>query len=144
MAVVCRELDEPLHALLAVVAGYHESAPLDAVELDALWPLILGRAAACAALSTRQLRLTPDSEYTLAQYAGDWRALRTLIGLPTGLPEAAIRARCGHEPVPGDPLAQLLSSGTELLPVLAPAGRRAGGAPWRGPRPAGDGGAGRG
>ena len=82
VAVVCRELEEPLHALLAVVAGYNELAPLDAVELDALWPLILGRAAACAALSTRQLRLTPDSEYTVAQYAGDWRAMRTLIGLP--------------------------------------------------------------
>ena len=59
VAVVCRELDEPLQALLAVVAGYDELAPLNAVELDALWPLIFGRAAACAALSTRQLRLTP-------------------------------------------------------------------------------------
>jgi 4-aminobutyrate aminotransferase-like enzyme/Ser/Thr protein kinase RdoA (MazF antagonist) len=125
VAVVCRELDGPLHALLAVVAGYHEWAPLTAVELDALWPLILGRGAACAALSTRQLRLTPDSEYTVAQYAGDWRALRTLIGLPPGLADAAIRAGCASEPVPGDPLAQLLSSGTELLPVLAPVGRRA-------------------
>jgi 4-aminobutyrate aminotransferase-like enzyme/Ser/Thr protein kinase RdoA (MazF antagonist) len=120
VAVVCRELDEPLPALLAVVAGYHERAPLTVVELDVLWPLILGRAAACAALSTRQLRLTPHSEYTVAQYAGDWRALRTLIGLPPGLPDAAIRVRCGHEPVPDDPLAQLLSSGTERLPVLAP------------------------
>ena len=127
VAVVCRELDEPLQALLAVVAGYNERAPLDAVELDALWPLILGRAAACAALSTRQRGLTPDSEYTVAQYVGDWRAMRTLIGLPPGLPDAAIRARCGHEPVTGDALAQLLTSGTELLPVLAPAGRRAGG-----------------
>ena len=71
---------EPLHALLAIVAGYNELAPLTAVELDALWPLILGRAAACAALSTLQSRLTPDSEYTAAQYAGDWRAMRVLIG----------------------------------------------------------------
>ncbi len=127
VAVVCRELDEPLPALLAVVAGYHEPAPLNALELDALWPLILGRAAACAALSTRQLRLTPDREYTVAQYAGDWRALRTLMDFPPGLPDAAIRARCGHEPVPDDPLAGLLGSGTELLPVLAPVGRRAAG-----------------
>jgi len=126
VAVVCRDLDEPLHALLAVVAGYHESAPLDAVELDALWPLILGRAAASAALSSRQLRLTPDSEYTVAQYDGDRRAMRALIGLAPGLPDAAIRARCGHDPVPGDPLALLLSGGAELLPVLAPVGRRAG------------------
>jgi len=126
VAVVCRELDEPLQALLAVVAGYNESAPLNALELDALWPLILGRAAACAALSTRQLRLTSDRDYTVAQYAGDWRALHTLIGFPSGLPDAVIRARCGHEPLPGDPLADLLGSGTELLPVLAaPPGRRA-------------------
>jgi 4-aminobutyrate aminotransferase-like enzyme/Ser/Thr protein kinase RdoA (MazF antagonist) len=126
VAVICRELDEPLHALLAVVAGYQELAPLDAVELDALWPLILGRAAASAALSARQLRLTPDSEYTVAQHAGDRRAMGTLIELPPGLPEAAIRVCCGHEAVPNDPLAELLSGGTELLPVLAaPSGRRA-------------------
>ncbi len=125
VAVVCHELDQPLHALLAIVAGYNEMAPLTTVELDMLWPLILGRAAACAALSTRQVRLTPDSEYSVAQYAGDWRAIRVLIGLPPGLPEAAIRARCGHDPLPDDPLAQLLSSGRELLPVLAPTGRRA-------------------
>jgi 4-aminobutyrate aminotransferase-like enzyme/Ser/Thr protein kinase RdoA (MazF antagonist) len=127
VAVVCRELDEPLHALLAVVAGYHEQAPLDAAELGALWPLILGRAAACAALSTRQLRLTPDSEYTVAQYVGDWQAMNRLIGFALGLADAAIRVGCGHEPVPGDPLARLLSSRVELLPVLAPAGRRAAG-----------------
>jgi 4-aminobutyrate aminotransferase-like enzyme/Ser/Thr protein kinase RdoA (MazF antagonist) len=126
VAVICRGLDEPLHALLAVVAGYNELAPPDAVELDALWPLILGRAAACAALSARQLRLTPNSEYTVAQYAGDRQAMDALLGVPTGLPEAAIRARCGHQPLPGDPLAALLGSGLELLPVLAPAGRRAG------------------
>ena len=128
VAVVCRELDEPLHALLAVVAGYHELAPLDAVALDALWPLILGRAAACAALSTRQLSLTPDSDYTLAQYAGDWRALRTLIGFPTGLPEARpLRARAGA----GRPAGAAVEQRAELLPVLAPAGRRAGAAPRR-------------
>ncbi len=125
VAVVCRELDEPLHALLAVVAGYHELAPLDAVQLDVLWPLILGRAAACAALSSRQLRLTPDSEYTLAQHVGDQRAMRALIELPPGLAEAAIRARCGHAPVPGDPLALVLSGRAERLPVLAPGGHAA-------------------
>ena len=127
VAVVCRELDEPLHALLAIVAGFNESAPLTAVEVDALWPLILARAAACAALSTRQLRLTPDSEYSVAQYAGDWRAIRVLTGLPPGLPEAAIRARCGHDPRPNDPFPQLLASGREVLPVLAPKGRQAAG-----------------
>ena len=126
-AVVCRAVDEPLHALLAVVAGYDELAPLSEVEVDALWPLILGRAAACAALSVRQLALTPGSEYTVDQHGGDWRAMDTLMGLPPGLAQAAIRARCGHDPVPGDPLARLLRR-ARPLPVLAPpTGRGVGG-----------------
>ncbi|HEX5191764.1 MAG TPA: aminotransferase [Solirubrobacteraceae bacterium] len=121
-AIACRELDEPLHALLAVVAGFHETAPLDAVELDVLWPLILARAAACAALSSRQLRLTGDSGYTVAQYAGDWRALDRVLGFPPGLPVAAIRAACGVAPVPDDPWPALVERAEPLPVVVGAAG----------------------
>ena len=130
-AIACRKLEEPLHAVLAVVAGYHAVAPLKDVELDLLWPLILGRAAACAALSSRQLRLTGDATYTLDQYAGDWHALETLLGFPPGLPGAAIRSRCGADPVPADPWPALLDD-AEVLPVIArPAGRERSAGPVR-------------
>ena len=118
-AIACRRVDEPLHALLAVVAGFHEIAPLDEVELGVLWPLILGRAAACAALSSRQLRLTGDSEYTVDQYTGDWRALDTVLGFPPGLPVAAIRVTAGVDPVPGDPWPALIAR-ADPLPVVTP------------------------
>jgi len=111
-AIACHDLEEPLHALLAVIAGFHGVAPLDALELDLIWPLILGRAAACGALSSRQLKLTGDTRYTIDQYSGDWRALEQLLGFAPGLPAAAIRATCGADPWPA------LMQGGEVLPVV--------------------------
>jgi 4-aminobutyrate aminotransferase-like enzyme/Ser/Thr protein kinase RdoA (MazF antagonist) len=117
-AIACRDLDEPLHALLAVVAGFHAIAPLDAVELDLIWPLTLARVASSAALSIRQLGLTGESSYTVDQYDGDRRALQSLLALAPGLADAAIRVECGAEPLPGDPWPELIRS-ADPLPVVA-------------------------
>jgi 4-aminobutyrate aminotransferase-like enzyme/Ser/Thr protein kinase RdoA (MazF antagonist) len=117
-AIVCRELDEPLPSLLAIVAGFDEAAPLDAAELDLIWPLTLARIASSAALSSRQLGLTGESSYTVDQYAGDRRALDRMLALPPGLADAAIRVVCGADPLPGDPWPALLQ-GVDPLPVVA-------------------------
>ncbi len=118
VAIACRTLPEPLHALLAVLDGFTELAAPTDVELDWIWPLILGRAAACAALSSRQMRLTSGSGYTVDQYAGDWRAIEVLMALAPGLAQAAIRVACGRPAVAHDPLPALLRE-REPLPVLA-------------------------
>ena len=116
-AIACRDLDEPLPSLLAIVAGFHEVAPLTAVELDLIWPLTLARVGSSAALSSRQLGLTGESSYTADQYAGDRRALHRVLGFPPGLAVAAIRAVCGADPVPGDPWPELVRR-ADPLPVV--------------------------
>lgn len=117
-AVVAGHTDDPLQAIIDVVAGYHDAARLSRPEADALWPLILGRAAACAALSTRHRRLTPDSDYVREAYDGDWLAIATLLALPPGLPTAAIRTRCRLRPLPGDPWPQIIAN-ADPFPVVA-------------------------
>ena len=117
-AVVAGHADDALQAIIDVVAGYDGAASLSAGEADRLWPLILGRAAACAALSTRHRRLTPDSDYVRQAYDGDWLAITTLLALPADLPPAAIRTCCGLTPVARDPWPQIIAD-ADPLPVLA-------------------------
>jgi 4-aminobutyrate aminotransferase-like enzyme/Ser/Thr protein kinase RdoA (MazF antagonist) len=117
-AVVAGHADDALQAIIDVVAGYHGAAALSEPEADALWPLILARAAACAALSTRHRRLTPDSDYVRQTYDGDWLAITTLLALPPDLPTAAIRASCGRTALPGDGLTALLRD-ADPFPVVA-------------------------
>ena len=123
LAVACHSLvaghaGDALQTIIDVVAGYDDAAPLSEPEADALWPLILGRAAACAALSTRHRRLTPDSDYVRVTYDGDWLAIRTLLALPAGLPTAAIRTRCGLMALPDDGRTTLLRA-SDPMPVVA-------------------------
>jgi 4-aminobutyrate aminotransferase-like enzyme/Ser/Thr protein kinase RdoA (MazF antagonist) len=117
-AVVAGHADDALQAIIDVVAGYHGAAALSEPETDALWPLILARAAACAALSTRHRRLTPDSDYVRETYDGDWLGITTLLALPADLPTAAIRTRCGLTALPGDGLTALLRD-ADPFPVVA-------------------------
>jgi 4-aminobutyrate aminotransferase-like enzyme/Ser/Thr protein kinase RdoA (MazF antagonist) len=117
-AVIAGHTGDALQAIIDVVAGYHDAAPLSEPEANGLWPLILGRAAACAALSTRHRRLTPDSDYVREAYDADWLAIGTLQALPAGLPTAAIRTRCGLTPLPDEGLSALLRD-ADPFPVVA-------------------------
>jgi 4-aminobutyrate aminotransferase-like enzyme/Ser/Thr protein kinase RdoA (MazF antagonist) len=99
-AVAAREPAHPLPAMLAVLGGYRQIQDLDEREVDALWPLILGRAAACAALSRQRLRAAP-TPYLERMHALDWGALIALLALPTGLAGAAIRSLFGLSASPG-------------------------------------------
>jgi 4-aminobutyrate aminotransferase-like enzyme/Ser/Thr protein kinase RdoA (MazF antagonist) len=108
-AVVARHADDALQAILDVVGGYHETAPLSEAEADALWPLILARAAACAALGVRHLRLDPESAYVRDSQRVDWKAIDALMALPDGLPTAAIRVRAGLAPLASDPWPRLIA-----------------------------------
>ena len=92
-AVIAGHTDDALQAIIDVVAGYDGAARLSELEADALWPLILGRAAACAALDVRQLRLTPDSNYVREASDNDWLALHDVAG-------AARRPADGGDPDP--------------------------------------------
>jgi 4-aminobutyrate aminotransferase-like enzyme/Ser/Thr protein kinase RdoA (MazF antagonist) len=121
-AVVARHADDAVQAILDVVGGYHDAAPLSEAEADALWPLILARAATCAALSTRHLRLNPGSSYLAGAHAADWLAITTLQALPPDLPTAAVRVVAGRAPLASDPWERVLGAldaDPQTYPVLA-------------------------
>jgi 4-aminobutyrate aminotransferase-like enzyme/Ser/Thr protein kinase RdoA (MazF antagonist) len=116
-AVGARASLDPLPAILAVLGGYRESQQLDEPEVNALWPLILGRAAASAALSSQALRAAP-SPYLELMHSLDSGAVTALLAVPTGLARAAIRSVFGLDPVPGNTrLAQSLVA-SDPLPLV--------------------------
>jgi 4-aminobutyrate aminotransferase-like enzyme/Ser/Thr protein kinase RdoA (MazF antagonist) len=117
-AVVAHHADDPLQAILDVVGGYHEAAALSEAEADALWPLILARAATCTALGVRHLRLDPGSAYVRDTQRSDWAAIDALLALPAGLGGATIRARAGLTALADDPWGQLAADG-DPFPVVA-------------------------
>ncbi|HLH65004.1 MAG TPA: aminotransferase [Solirubrobacteraceae bacterium] len=100
VSVAARAPQDPLGAMVEALRGYIRGVRLTEAEVDALWPLTLGRAAACAAIGTRHLALDPSSEYLIEMSRGDWHALDALLELAPGLANAAFRAACELEPVP--------------------------------------------
>lgn len=98
-AAAARQPSSPLPAMLEVIAGYREVQDLGETEVDALWPLVLARAGACAALSLEHVRSVP-SPYLETMRSLDWAALRALLALPDGLAPAAFRSAFGLAPRP--------------------------------------------
>ena len=100
VATASRAPADPLGTMLAVVGGFHGRITLTEAEIEALWPLILGRAAACAALSAHHLGRDETAPYMVGMHQGDVGALRTLLALPGRLPTAAFRALVERDPAP--------------------------------------------
>lgn len=86
---------DPLGGVLAVVEGYAARLALTSEEADALWPLVLTRAAVNALSSTRQAAVAGASDHLERLMGEDWGALDVALGVSADLATAAIRTRCG-------------------------------------------------
>ena len=82
LAVACAyaalETEQPLRVIGEVAAGYHDVAPLDAVELELLFDLVRTRLAVSACMAARQSRADPDNEYLQVSQHAVPRALAQL------------------------------------------------------------------
>ena len=65
----------PEAALASLVAGYHDSYPLTAAELDMVWPLLRMRLAVSVVNSTLMAVENPDDPYVTISQAPAWRFL---------------------------------------------------------------------
>lgn len=88
--------DDPLAGVAALVGGYHRVCPLQDVEIDLLAPLIVGRMAMTAAITSWRARSHPEnSAYIFRNLPASVTGLRQLLGLRPG--EAAERLRAALE-----------------------------------------------
>ena len=117
MSVTCAALlhhaeGDPF-AILPAIQAYHALTPLQPQELQALWPLIVARAAVLVLSSEQQQRLDPDNTYLLKNAEHEWEIFQVALSVPFELMEAAILACVGTS------LAPLASEGfAPLLPSL--------------------------
>lgn len=101
LSVTCAALlhhaeGDPLRILPAVTA-YHACNPLTEVELRALWPLVLNRAAVLVLSSEQQLTVEPGNQYILDNIAHEWEIFDTAMAAPCALMEAAILQAAGFD-----------------------------------------------
>lgn len=103
---------DPLGLLPAIVA-YHQANPLAVAELQALWPLIVNRAAVLVLSTAQQLTLNPDNPYLLANAAHEWEVFDVARSVPPELMGSAILQAVGAAPG-----ITFEGSGHALLPAL--------------------------
>ncbi len=119
LAALTRTTDRPLRVAALLTAAYHGSVGLTEDEVDALYPLLVGRVAVVAATTARLAQegshgdprhRTPDTTRQLAR----------LLDLPAELATATLREACGFEPYPpGDRVLSWLDANRAAIqPVI--------------------------
>ncbi|MFJ4224490.1 aminotransferase [Microbacterium sp. NPDC089695] len=88
------EPDRPLR-VLDTIAAFHEAVPLDVEEIDAVWPLIVLRAALLVASGWRQLEIDGDNEYAAERVAGEQAIFDAATAVPLIEAVEHVRARLG-------------------------------------------------
>jgi 4-aminobutyrate aminotransferase-like enzyme/Ser/Thr protein kinase RdoA (MazF antagonist) len=114
LSVTCAALlhhadGDPLYILPAIQA-YHAINPLCIEELQALWPLIVARAAVLVLSSEQQASIEPHNAYIQANLASEWNIFDVATSVPLALMEGAILSAVGllESPSSSDPVSPLL------------------------------------
>ncbi|MFJ4195228.1 aminotransferase [Pseudomonas sp. NPDC089534] len=82
--------------ILPAVRAYHAVNPLLPEELQALWPLIVARAAVLVLSGEQQVSIDPGNAYSRNNLAHEWEIFRVATSVPFALMEAAILAAAGQ------------------------------------------------
>ncbi|WP_187431502.1 Acetylornithine/succinyldiaminopimelate aminotransferase [Roseobacter fucihabitans] len=93
-AYIVLDHDHPERALAALVAGFHSTSPLQAREVDLIWPLLRARLAVSVVNSTLMAAQNPDDPYVTISQAPAWRFLERVHSHPNMI-NARLRAACG-------------------------------------------------
>jgi 4-aminobutyrate aminotransferase-like enzyme/Ser/Thr protein kinase RdoA (MazF antagonist) len=82
--------------ILPAVQAYHAVNPLQHEELQALWPLIVARAAVLVLSGEQQVSIDPSNTYSRDNLTHEWEIFRVATSVPLALMEAAILTAVGH------------------------------------------------
>ncbi|NHX00333.1 aminotransferase [Pseudomonas koreensis] len=82
--------------ILPAVQAYHAVNPLQHEELQALWPLIVARAAVLVLSGEQQVSIDPGNIYSRDNLAHEWEIFHVATSVPLALMEAAILTSVGQ------------------------------------------------
>ena len=92
--------NDPLGAILPLIAAYHDENPLDEIEADLLFDLIMTRYAISISIAAKQIRENPTNQYLLISQDDVWGGLRRLLSENRRISIMRIRAACRYDAVP--------------------------------------------
>jgi 4-aminobutyrate aminotransferase-like enzyme/Ser/Thr protein kinase RdoA (MazF antagonist) len=123
LAVACasvlhRAPSDPM-AVVPLVAGFDARLRLTDAEIDALWPLVVERAAVLVVSGAQQVSISPDNDYAGNAQDKDWSGFGCATSVPPSVMTASLRHVLGR-PTAGRTTADVSSYG-RLLPALDPA-----------------------
>jgi 4-aminobutyrate aminotransferase-like enzyme/Ser/Thr protein kinase RdoA (MazF antagonist) len=110
-SVLRHEGGEPA-AVLPAVEAFHAVRPLSPAEIDALWPLVVVRAAVLVVSGNQQSAIDAGNPYVDEALESEWRVFEQATRVPAAVMTAVIRDRLGMLCAP-DSIA-----GAALLPDL--------------------------
>jgi 4-aminobutyrate aminotransferase-like enzyme/Ser/Thr protein kinase RdoA (MazF antagonist) len=100
LSVTCAALlhhaDGDPFVILPAVKAYHAVNPLHYEELQALWPLIVARAAVLVLSGEQQVSVDPGNTYSRDNLSHEWEIFRVATSVPLALMEAAILTAVGQ------------------------------------------------
>ncbi|AQT79859.1 4-aminobutyrate aminotransferase [Mycolicibacterium litorale] len=82
-------------ATLPAIAAFHAIRPLGPAEIEALWPLVVLRAAVLVVSGIHQAAIDADNSYATEALDFEWRIFERAIEVPTEVMTAQIRAVLG-------------------------------------------------
>ncbi|MGY4712173.1 aminotransferase [Mycolicibacterium sp. CBM1] len=82
-------------ATLPAIAAFHAVRPLGAAEIEALWPLVVLRAAVLVVSGQHQAAIDAGNEYATNALDFEWRIFERAIEVPIEVMTAQIRAALG-------------------------------------------------
>jgi len=110
---------DPLQAAAAIVSGYHETFPLEELELSVLYALIGARLAVSVTNSAHRKTLKPGDSYVTVSEAPAWEALEKLAKIHPRLAHYQFLAACGLPAVPkGQAIERWLRANANSLAAL--------------------------
>lgn len=88
------------HHLLSAVRAFHAVRPLSEAEAEALWPLVILRAAVLVASGRQQAAVDEDNTYAKAALDREWRIFEQAVSLPLPVMTGLVRDATGTADVP--------------------------------------------
>ncbi|HTI78196.1 MAG TPA: aminotransferase, partial [Mycobacterium sp.] len=85
---------EPV-SILPAVRAFHAIRPLTAAEVDAVWPLLVLRAAVLIVSGAQQASLDPDNPYLSEQSDAEWRMFEQATSVPIDVMTEVIKSDLG-------------------------------------------------
>lgn len=82
-------------SILPAVRAFHAVRPLSEAECDALWPMIVLRAAVLIVSGAQQAVLDPDNDYVTEQSDAEYRIFEVATSVPMDVMTAVIKADLG-------------------------------------------------